>query len=59
MLVSLATSCAASSKSSRSAEVVCVPRPALYPVDGELQGVAWAKGETYNLRNRLMNNSLA
>jgi hypothetical protein len=40
-------------------EVVCVPRPALYPVDGEFQGVAWAKGETYNLRDRLMNNSLA
>jgi hypothetical protein len=40
-------------------EVVCVPRPALYPVDGALHDVAWASGETYNLRNWLMNDSLA
>jgi hypothetical protein len=40
-------------------EVVCVPRPAFYPVDGELHGVAWASGETYNLRNWLMNDTFA
>src|SRR5262249_25330543 len=34
-------------------EVVCVPRPAFYPVDGALHGVAWTTGETYNLRNWL------
>ena len=39
------------------AEVVCVPRPAFYQVDGELHGVAWASGETYNLRNWLMDDS--
>jgi hypothetical protein len=39
-------------------EVVCVPRPAFYPVGGELHGVAWATGETYNLRNWLMHDPL-
>jgi len=33
--------------------------PAFYPIDGVLHGVAWATGETCNLRNWLRGDALA
>jgi hypothetical protein len=40
-------------------EIVCVPRPAFYEADGARHGVAWATGETYDLRNWLVDDRLA